>query len=75
MAALLQMSEKLLQRGLSTKHFLRVTKGIERLQQNALDQFPLRASLMIVSFLLKMKTITTCFEQDIFTINQRKVYS
>ena len=36
--ALLKMPGKLLQRGSSTKHFLRVTKGIERLQQNAADR-------------------------------------
>ena len=32
------MPEKLLQKGSSTKHFLRVTKGIEHLQQNAVDR-------------------------------------
>ena len=53
------------------KNFLEVAKGIERLQQNALVKLRFsnsdRASLLIESFLLKLNTITSCFEHDILT--------
>ena len=53
----------------SPKYFLEVTKWTERLQQNALDKFRLRASLVMESFLLKLKIIAMSFEQDIFHNN------
>ena len=64
---------------LKRKNLLEVTKGIERLQQNALDklsffQISIQSKSSGSLFLLKLKTIITCFEQDIFTIT-RQVYS
>ena len=64
---------------LKRKNLLEVTKGIERLQQNALDklsffQIPTQSKSSDSLFLVKLKTIMTCFEQDIFTIT-RQVYS
>ena len=61
------------------KNFLEVAKGRERLQQNALVKLRFsnsdRASLLIESFLLKLNTITLCFEHDIFHNNLKdKVY-
>ena len=41
----------------------------KRLRQTPFYRSRLRASLVIESFLLKLKTITTCFEQDIFHNN------
>ena len=63
-----------MERDSSPKYFLEVNKGIEHLQQNALGKLHFldpdsKPSLVIKSFLLKLKTITTCFEQYIFHNN------
>ena len=51
---------------------LEIPKGIERLQQKRLCQFPFyrfRPRASPVSLLLKLKTIAACFEHDIFCSN------
>ena len=69
-----------IKRDSSPKIFLEVTKGIDLLQQNAVltnsvyhIPIPSRSSERVL--LLKLKTITTCFEDDIFHNNLKdKVY-
>ena len=61
-----------IKRDSSLKIFLEVTKGIDLLQQNTLDKLrflpaPIRSSERVL--LLNLKTISTCFEHDIFHNN------
>ena len=69
-----------IKRDSTPKHFLEVTKGIERLQQNASDKLRFsdpdseQAQWQILN-LLKLKIVTTCFEQYTFHSNlQNNVY-
>ena len=45
------------------------TPVVKQLSQTPFFRFRLRANPVIESFLLKLKTITTCFEHDIFHNN------
>ena len=57
----------------SQKNFLEVTKGIERLQQNALNKLCFSDSNSEqVQFLLKLKTTATLFEHYIFHNNLKE---
>ena len=48
------------------------TLSAKRLYQTPFFRFQIRASLVIESFLLKLKTITSCFEHDTFHNNLRE---
>ena len=48
------------------------TLSAKRLNQTPFFRFHIRASLVIESFLLKLKTITSCFEHDTFRKNLRE---
>ena len=49
------------------------TSSAKRRWPTPIFRLQLRASLMTGSFLLKLKTITTCFEQDIFHTERKSI--